>query len=206
MGILEKIYGSTRSPAPPPVVQDPDPLAPVVVTPQVQPTPHPGIMGVLSGLVAPEANSFWANATKYGLSQAKTMQQANAIATEKAQLGLDEARDNAKFHDTALGGAGGIARRDKSGDYSMVVQPPVQDKSTDKERLLEQWKSLPESPLKQLIYRMLLRGDASDVILEKSNARKSEIVTREKNKRFAPKGGGGSSRGLIPSEPPPWAR
>lgn len=201
--IISRIYGSTHTPvlptapapATPQAATDPTVAGPAVApaVAQVAPAaaPQPSILGALSGLIAPQAGSFWSSAMQNGLAGAKQGQvNAQIAAQEKA---TKDAADAAKAKKASLiiSPTGAVlAPNDDGTGVTVAYQPPT--KPSSQQELYNLWSSLPSgSDARAFIERMAPNFQYTQpVIAAQGAARTATAVASQKAKTFAPKGGG----------------
>jgi len=121
-----------------------------------------GILGALSNIFMPDPGSLWAGALRDGLTNARESQQL--YQEQQAQKAVDLATANVKLKRMIQQGefqivGNNVFHTKPDGTYEMIEPPQT---ASEYERLINQWKSLPDGdPAKSLIERLLL-GSQSD--------------------------------------------
>jgi hypothetical protein len=203
MGVLDKIYSATRT------APLNDPMA-VKVTPRVD-GKGPGLLRTIGGLLAPEAGSFWQSAMAHGLFQAKQGLVDDGRTQDVADALRRKEQVAAQRDVSGERTAGGTIWKPNPETGKLEAQTSMPTQTGETERLIALWQSLPEGdPQRDLIERAIRGYQYTEPVIELQKKSKLEqIITNNRTKRFAPKGGGrGGGRGgvrLMPSEPPPWA-
>lgn len=186
MGLYDKINVASQMqnmPFPLPQEQQASPVIPAAA-PQSK-----GLLATLARIFTPEAGTFWDSAWKNGLMGARSGQQdyrtgqaeagrkaglvdaqtaeatANAAkATEAASRGYDIAGNN-------------IVTKGADGQPQFVAPPAQPDRV---ERLIDQWNKAKPGPLRDLLERAILHGDATAVIAERGAVAERTATTKAK--------------------------
>lgn len=153
---------------PVPIPGDPGPSTSVPSASPVAAHKRGGILGALASVFMPEPDSLWAGALRGGIWDAKTNQAE--YKRKAASQNIDTQMAQAKLKNLLTKGEYQIAGNNVihfpvDGGTPEVISPPATP--GEHERLIDAWRNEADPKVKDLMERMLLKGDAPQVIIAK---------------------------------------
>jgi hypothetical protein len=153
-----------------PVLADAGPSVPVPAASPSVSRKRGGILGALESVFMPDPGSRWAGALRDGLVNAKESQQNYLEGQTSKQIALETA--NAKLKQMMRSGefqvvGNNVFHTRPDGSYEMISPP---QNASEHERLIDQWRALPDGdPAKDLIHQLLLGSNSPEVLQNKED-------------------------------------